>query len=57
MTMLKNTNKTKDTGTNFDLKIDSLIEKKNYFNEVQNLCLSTCCQISTKKRHVNQIRQ
>ena len=35
--MLKNTNKTKDTGTNFDLKIDSLIEKKNYFNEVQNL--------------------
>ena len=25
--MIKNTNKTKNTGTNFDLKSDSLIEK------------------------------
>ena len=42
--MLKNTNKTKDTGTNFDLKIDSLIEKKT-ISMKSKICV---CQLAFK---------
>ena len=49
--MPKNTNKAKNSGTNFDLTTDSLLKNTNllhYFNKIYNSYFSAYCQNYTQ---------